>query len=389
MEGDRRVWPPQTGARHRRTPPEDGTPPEGRTSPEDGKPVWGAHRDGRPRRGKNPFASVRDTAADARRSPAPADPAPERNERSVPDPAQEAGWGSASEPGDTGWGASPEVPYETGWGDLPERDDGPSRRRRERSHPLDLGPDPEDEEPWNPRIRRATYPGLRNGADNGQDNGFGGGRGRGSGTSPAGEPLPPSARLYGSPADPGARGRVGGRRWRRWAGALVALPAGAGLIVVVAVVVLRFTAPPAETGRLSDSRAGVSAALPQGWREGPVPPVTGFTSVIRDDAGALVMARPMPSVKDAGKAAKEAAALYSRLLLKGDRVTVVEDRQVPGGHTRALRAEYRDVVNRPAFLRVMLLTRGARAVLLVGLLQPAGTERRQELDTVMTSLRPG
>ncbi|WP_165977418.1 hypothetical protein, partial [Nonomuraea diastatica] len=180
-----------------------------------------------------------------------------------------------------------------------------------------------------------------------------------------------------------------GRRWRRWAGVLVALPAGAGLIVAVAVVVLRFTAPPAETGRLSDSPAGVSVALPQGWREEPVPPVTGFTSVIRDDAGALVMARPMPPVKDAGKAAKDAAELYSRLLLKGDRVTVVEDKQLPGGHTRALRAEYRDVVNRPAFLRVMLLTRGARAVLLVGLLQPADTDRRQELDTVMTSLRPG
>ncbi|MEO3804343.1 hypothetical protein [Nonomuraea sp. B1E8] len=407
MEGDHRVWPPQTGARHRRTPPEDrtapedgtspesGASPEGSVSPEDGKPVWGAHREGRPRRGKNPFASVRDTAAEAKRPPAPADPAQERNRRSVSHPAQgagwgpvsgagrETGWGSASEPG---WGASPEVPYETGWGDFPGRDDGPSRGRRERSHPLDLGPDPEDEqEPWNPRIRGATYPGRHNG----QDTGLGGGRGRGSGTSPTGESLPPSARLYGSPADPGARGRVGGRRWRRWAGVLVALPAGAGLIVVVAVVVLTFAAPPAETGRLSDSRAGVSAALPQGWREGPVPPVTGFTSVVRDDAGALVMARPMPPVKDAGKAVKEAAELYSRLLLKGDRVTVVEDKQVPGGHTRALRAEYRDVVNRPAFLRVMLLTRGARAVLLVGLLQPADTGRRQELDTVMTSLRPG
>ncbi|WP_171055284.1 hypothetical protein, partial [Nonomuraea sp. KC401] len=176
--------------------------------------------------------------------------------------------------------------------------------------------------------------------------------------------------------------------WRRWAGALVALPAGAGLIVVAAVV-LRSTAPPADNGRSSDSPAGVSVALPQGWREGPVPPVTGFTSVIRDDAGALVMARPMPPAKDAGKAAKEAAELYSRLLLKGDRVTVVEDKKLPDGHTRALRAEYRDVVNRPAFLRVMLLTRGARTVLLVGLLQPADTDRRQELDMVMTSIRPG
>ncbi|WP_165959479.1 hypothetical protein, partial [Nonomuraea longispora] len=160
-------------------------------------------------------------------------------------------------------------------------------------------------------------------------------------------------------------------------------------LIVVAAVVLRSTAPPADNGRSSEPPAGVSVALPQGWREGPVPPVTGFTSVIRDDAGALVMARPMPPAKDAGKAAKEAAELYSRLLLKGDRVTVVEDKKLPDGHTRALRAEYRDVVNRPAFLRVMLLTRGARTVLLVGLLQPADTDRRQELDMVMTSIRPG
>jgi hypothetical protein len=100
------------------------------------------------------------------------------------------------------------------------------------------------------------------------------------------------------------------------------------------------------------------------------------------------MARPVPGpVENAGKAAAEAAELYSRLLLKGDRVRVVEDKQIPGGHTRALRAEYQDVVNRPAFLRVMLLTRGDRAVLLVGLLQPEETARRQALDAVMTSLR--
>ncbi|MFC7589143.1 hypothetical protein ACFQYP_39770 [Nonomuraea antimicrobica] len=68
-------------------------------------------------------------------------------------------------------------------------------------------------------------------------------------------------------------------------------------------------------------------------------------------------------------------------------MTVVEDRAMPGGHTRALRAEYQDVVNRPAFLRVMLLTRATRPVLLVGLLQPEENSRRQALDALMTSLR--
>ncbi|MFB4265844.1 hypothetical protein [Nonomuraea sp. GTA35] len=155
-----------------------------------------------------------------------------------------------------------------------------------------------------------------------------------------------------------------------------------------AAVALRLTAPAGDTGRLSDALAGVAAPLPQGWSAGAVPPVTGFTSVVRDGHGGLVMARPVPGpVKDAEQATEEAAELYSRLLLRGDRVTVVEDRRLPDGHTRALRAEYQDVVNRPAYLRVMLLTRQARPVLLVGLLQPEETSRRQALDAVMTSLR--
>ncbi|SEG57176.1 hypothetical protein SAMN05444920_103229 [Nonomuraea solani] len=226
-----------------------------------------------------------------------------------------------------------------------------------RPHPLDLEP----EEPWSPRIRRLDHDvGPR-------------------------DALPPSARLYGTPADPGQHG---GGVWRRWAGVLVALVAGTGLVAGATVVVLRFTAPQVETGRLSDSLAGVTATLPQGWTEGAVAPVTGFTSVVRDGDGGLIMARPVPgAVKDAKKATAEAAELYSRLLLKGDRVTIVEDRPMPDGYTRALRAEYQDVVNRPAFLRVMLLTRQDTAVLLVGLLQPEENSRRQALDAVMTSLR--
>ncbi|WP_188190676.1 hypothetical protein [Nonomuraea sp. SYSU D8015] len=171
---------------------------------------------------------------------------------------------------------------------------------------------------------------------------------------------------------------------------LVALLAGMGLVAGATAVVLQITAPQAETGRLADGLAGVSAALPQGWRVGSVPPVTGFTSVVRDGAGGLIMARPVPGpVKDAEKATADAAELYSRLLLKGDRVSVVEDKEIPQGHTRALRAEYQDVVNRPAFLRVTLITRGQRAVLLVGLLQPEEAARRQALDALMAGIRYG
>ncbi|NUR82921.1 MAG: hypothetical protein HOY71_02405, partial [Nonomuraea sp.] len=161
-----------------------------------------------------------------------------------------------------------------------------------------------------------------------------------------------------------------------------------GLFVGGRTLLPRLTEPPPVQDRLSDTLAGVSLSLPAGWHVGPLAPVTGFTSVVRDGDGGMVMAGPVTGpVKDAGKATAEAAELYSRLLLKGDKVTVVEDRAIPDGHTRALRAEYQDVVNRPAFLRVMLLTRAGRAVMLVGLLQPEGTGRRQALDAVMTSFR--
>lgn len=170
---------------------------------------------------------------------------------------------------------------------------------------------------------------------------------------------------------------------------LAAALAGTGLVAGGAAFALRSGAPPAAAeGRLTDGLAGVSATLPEGWRVGAVPPVTGFTSVARDGSGGLVMARPMPGPVDNPEGAVAAAAeLYSRLLLKGDRVNVVDDRQIADGHTRALRAEYHDVANRPAFLRVMLLTRGESAVLLVGLLQPEEPARRRALDSVMTSIR--
>ncbi|MEV0618013.1 hypothetical protein AB0I81_32140 [Nonomuraea sp. NPDC050404] len=273
-------------------------------------------------------------------------------------------WPPEPEPGR---GRPPEPP--PGWGRRGRPYSGgpaagaPQEPGRGRTHPMDL-----EEPAWSPRIRP--------GPDRGR-------------SAEAWEDLPPSARLHGSPADPKPpRGRHGGGTRRRVTMVLVALAAGAGLVTGTTAVTLWLTTPRADTGNLSDALAGVRATLPDGWSTGPVAPVTGFTSVVRDGQGGLVMARPVPGpIPDPERATADAAELYSRLLLKGDRVSVVEDRQIPGGHTRAIRAEYSDVVNRPAYLRVMLLTRADRPVLLVGLLQPEQNSRRQALDAVMTSLR--
>lgn len=238
---------------------------------------------------------------------------------------------------------------------------GPGRRTPpEGTH---RGPE-EPDEPWNPQLRRTVERDVdRRGV--------------------SWESLPPSARFYGAPAVPR---RV--RRWRGRAGALVALVVASGLVAGLVVVVFRLVGPEPQDGRLVDPLAGVTVTLPPGWREVPVPPVTGFTSVARDSGGALVMARLVPEPVAAPRVAVfEAAELYSRLLLKGDTVSVVEDRALPQGHTRALRAEYHDVVNRPAYLRVTLITREGRHALLVGLLQPADKTSTKTLDTVMASVR--
>ncbi|NJP92161.1 hypothetical protein HCN51_22290 [Nonomuraea sp. FMUSA5-5] len=348
MEGDHRVWPPRQGPGHRRSPPEDTGPaspdeegPAAAGRPAEPPPAWG-------RRGR-PYAEE------------PEHPAWRRQDQSRGDPTR----GSPPERGQARGGPAWEAPPAQARGG-PARG-GPGRR----PHPLDLEaeatieePAPAFEEPaWNPRITSRS----------------------------ADDSLPPSARLHGSPKDPGARraGPHGERPWQRVLVVLAALLAGTGLAAGATAATARVTAPrAADTGRLSDALAGVAATLPQGWSAGAVPPVTGFTSVVRDGRGGLVMARPVQGpVKDAGKATEEAAGLYSRLLLRGDRVTVVEDRRLPGGHTRALRAEYAGGTNRPAYLRVMLLTRESRPVLLVGLLQPEETRHRQALDAVMTSFR--
>lgn len=177
---------------------------------------------------------------------------------------------------------------------------------------------------------------------------------------------------------------------------MLALVVAGGMVAGLVVVVLRLAVPEqVQTALLTDAAAAVTLPLPEGWREDPVPPVTGFTSAARSAGGALVMARPSDASGGApggtAKATAEAAELYSRLLLHGDKVTVVEDRPITigpyGGHTRSLRAEYKDVVNQPAYLRVMLLTKPGRGVVVVGLLQPDQIPSRQALDAVMTSVR--
>ncbi len=74
------------------------------------------------------------------------------------------------------------------------------------------------------------------------------------------------------------------------------------------------------------------------------------------------MARPGRSSTRANPrpALLKLAKTYAQLLLHGDTVDVVEDKKVTiggrTGHTYAVRAGYRDVVNQPAFLRITVLT---------------------------------
>lgn len=235
--------------------------------------------------------------------------------------------------------------------------------------------DDDADAPWNPTLRRTTEKSSRAEEER-----------------LPWESMPPSARFYGAPADPGKARRLRGRRWRRRGTALLALVVAGGLVAGLATLILRVAEPAPYDGTLTDATAGIGFPLPPGWREEGVPPATGFTSAARLGREALVMARPVAGVPaDLGRATSEAAELYSRLLLNGDTVTTVEDKTVTvgplAGHSRSLRADYRDVVNRPAYLRVMLLTRGGRSVLLVGVAQPDETARRRALDAVMASVR--
>ncbi|GHH67990.1 hypothetical protein GCM10017673_15940 [Streptosporangium violaceochromogenes] len=210
--------------------------------------------------------------------------------------------------------------------------------------------------------------------------------------------LPPSARWYGAPAAPPPRRAAS--RLRRLLVGLVAAVAGAGVGFGIAVLVPRIllqVPPPAQEGvprpaRVSDPGTGVGYPLPAGWRVGAVPPVTGFTSMASGDEAVTVMTGPADPVTDVPEGTARLADLYGRLLLHGDKVSVVEDRTVTvggrKGHSRSLRAEYSDVVNRPSYLRVVLLTGlGGRPVVVIGVAQPDLPHLRATIDTVVAGVR--
>lgn len=210
--------------------------------------------------------------------------------------------------------------------------------------------------------------------------------------------LPPSARWYGTPTAPPPRRAPG--RLRRLTFGLVAAVVGVGAGFAVAVLVPRIVlgrAPSAwasapQPARVNDLGAGVGYPLPEGWRVGTAPSVTGFTSAGGDGA-ATVMTGPAEPVTDVAGRAIDLADLYGRLLLHGDEVEVVDDRTVTvggrSGHSRSLRAEYRDVVNRPAYLRVVLLAGSGtrRPVVVIGMAQPDDPRLRAVIDKVISEVR--
>ncbi|MEW9533055.1 hypothetical protein [Microbispora sp. NPDC049125] len=204
------------------------------------------------------------------------------------------------------------------------------------------------------------------------------------------EDLPPSARWYGTPAPPP-------RSMPPWLSRLlVAVLAliSAGTVITAVVVTVLNRAESAPPTVVQDPIAGVSYALPPAWSEGVVAPVTGFTSVAARGDLATVMARPGDRVDPPNlrSAVIDLADLYTRLLLHGDKVEVVDDHAVTvngrPGHTRAVRAEYRDVVNEPAFMRVTLLTRpDGESTVLLGLAHPDDPRSRADIEAVLTGAR--
>ncbi|MET9065387.1 hypothetical protein ACWDR1_04040 [Streptosporangium sandarakinum] len=207
---------------------------------------------------------------------------------------------------------------------------------------------------------------------------------------PKEDDLPPSARWYGAPAAP-APARVSGPLRRVLLGLLAVLVAG-GAVAWGAALLLRTLPSSSGPAAVSDPAAGVRYPLPEGWRTDGPPPVTGFTSVAGRDGLVTVLTRPADPVTDARKETVRLADLYGRLLLHGDEVKVVEDREITvggrTGYSRTLRAEYRDVVNRPAYLRVVFLTgQTGPPVVVLAAAQPDDPRTRAELDTVVAGIR--
>ncbi|GII01229.1 hypothetical protein [Planobispora takensis] len=204
------------------------------------------------------------------------------------------------------------------------------------------------------------------------------------------EDLPPSARLYGAPVAPPRHGIP--RRLRRPLIGLLVLVICAGAVTGVAVLAVRSLSS-AEPARVTDRVAGAGYRLPAGWNRAASPPVTGFTSAAGDGRTVTVLVGPGEPVTDARRSATELADLYSKLLLHGDEVKVEEDEAVTvggwTGHSRALRAQYRDVVNLPAYLRVVVLTRpSGPPVVLLAVARPDGPGPRAAIDAVVAGLGP-
>jgi hypothetical protein len=175
--------------------------------------------------------------------------------------------------------------------------------------------------------------------------------------------------------------------------ASLALAVCGGIVAGAVVLVLRvLPSPSSPAGRVIDTAAGVSYPLPDGWLAGTVPPVTAFTSAAGNGGTATVMVRPGEPVADVRKATVELSELYARLLLHGDEVEVLDDQPITvggrTGHSRSLRAVYRDVVNRPAYLNVVFLTgSGGRPVVVVAVAQPDDLRLRAALDLVVIGIR--
>lgn len=210
--------------------------------------------------------------------------------------------------------------------------------------------------------------------------------------------LPPSARWYGAPTAPPPR-RAAGRLRRLLVGlvaAAVGLAIGFGVAVLLPPLLLqqvpRRAVSDSRPARVSDPATGIGYPLPAGWRVGAVPPVTGFTTIAGGEGVVTVMTGPAEPVTDLRGTTAELADLYGRLLLHGDEIKVVDDKAITvggrSGHSRSLRAEYRDVVNRPAYLRLVLLTgAGKKPVVVVGVAQPDDPRLRTTIDTVIAGIR--
>ncbi len=208
-------------------------------------------------------------------------------------------------------------------------------------------------------------------------------------SDPALSDEPPAAGRYGAPVRPG-------RRMPRWLSRLLVavlalVSAGTVIGAVVVTVLSRAEGEPPRV--IDDALAGISYALPAGWSEGVVAPVTGFTSVAAHGDLGTVMARPGDPVDPPHlrSAVIDLTDLYTRLLLHGDDVEVVDDHAVTvngrPGHTRAIRAEYRDVVNEPAFLRVTLLTRpDGKSTVMLALAHPDAPGTRSDIDALISGV---